>query len=1166
VDASGHVHIVAVLDTHLGLVYIQLGTAGQLVLDDVVRDPTLASAGVVWEYHWPAIAVTPGTNDPVVAASVLRRRETVVGGPAGNWDARIEYELNPLVAPYPAGDTQISVTQYAEYIMAYPLSRAAGATLKRVQFASQTQVSEGLAELATPSVAVDSAGRIHCAWRRNVSGGTAMSQVVYAREDQVGSPGPRNLSGGYEGGWGGRPAVVYDPAGDRLHVAWRHASALGAIRYARVKPADGTCELDLTASPVDAVPRGDPAVAVGGGLVHLLWRNGSGPSVFYTAIRGDHVATVSGQRDFRLSSGSARPDVLAIGANAWGLRSMVWEDRRSGASEIVLFSPPWTFLVYMCEDNSLYAASLREVLNGMELGALNPCVRTVVQFDGTAATDSCRFRIRYDDTADTTFAAYSGRYSNLGHDCWYIGPGGVVPSPGEVDMGNPAALTDFALWGRERFPAKYTLLAIDDHGDGWLPGTGAGQKSGGSRAVAEDNNGTPTAVSSLGMKKLRTALQSSGLRPDILFLDDCLMALTEVAYELRDRCRYLLFSQASIERTSSLYSDHLPGVSVDADALAVSKHMASKFMDFFKKENLPYTMSAVNCAKVKGLTDQVQALTAALMAPPPPGSPRPNLKAKCLEAWTKAQKTDSDGRYTDLYDWCARLKAGLAGVGGTELIQTRAQEVMDLIAPAGDDRLVVAEYHDDTTNRNCHGLSIYLPFACDLSVEGVAEGQEENPGVCIPLSQDPANRCLSWAAIAFPDGRDHGVVRLRHAGGPAATGSAKVWALDSDNRPTEEILAGPGGSKQWDLAVDAQREHFNRVKGKLMVEGTQLGLFALVADFWPWGSGVAGPYLRDWVKVKVFRLDMRTPAGDPVNAPVQGGHGQNEFTYSLATPGVLTMTLEAAVSPAAYAGQISNRCVFAVPAIPGSTLVWDGPNPGGRPTAAAGILSAKVTFTGLPPDNASFGTKKAGVYFNGQKLAEATYEVFFPRDKTNHPSSDPSTANWPNWLYYWSQTVTPLGSPPPTYRYDASGAGVFVPGTTEIPFVRGDRLVRVAPYGTNNPLTGIDCFAWTVAHKSQLYKDWCDLWSNDWLDWFTNHNGKAGPGDDMDGDWMPNGVEVREGYDWQVYNTPTPGRPADVIYDLDDWNCRRVRTVRGDHSQDWCDPGMQHMTKDRYDD
>ncbi|MCI5151011.1 MAG: hypothetical protein D3916_16780 [Candidatus Electrothrix sp. MAN1_4] len=60
----------------------------------------------------------------------------------------------------------------------------------------------------------------------------------------------------------------------------------------------------------------------------------------------------------------------------------------------------------------------------------------------------------------------------------------------------------------------------------------------------------------------------------------------------------------------------------------------------------------------------------------------------------------------------------------------------------------------------------------------------------------------------------------------------------------------------------------------------------------------------------VFKIEMITPAGDPVNSPDNSGDGQNEFTYSSASPGVLTMNLKANVTPSGVAEKIKDQCLF----------------------------------------------------------------------------------------------------------------------------------------------------------------------------------------------------------------------------------------------------------------
>jgi hypothetical protein len=86
----------------------------------------------------------------------------------------------------------------------------------------------------------------------------------------------------------------------------------------------------------------------------------------------------------------------------------------------------------------------------------------------------------------------------------------------------------------------------------------------------------------------------------------------------------------------------------------------------------------------------------------------------------------------------------------------------------------------------------------------------------------------------------------------------------------------------------------------------------------------------------------------------------------------------------------------------------DAANPNGKPTASGDNLLATVTFTGLPVNNAAFGSKKASLYFNACKQDEKSYEIFFAKWGYNHPGGQSTD---PNWFYYWKDgNVCGIGS------------------------------------------------------------------------------------------------------------------------------------------------------------
>ena len=72
----------------------------------------------------------------------------------------------------------------------------------------------------------------------------------------------------------------------------------------------------------------------------------------------------------------------------------------------------------------------------------------------------------------------------------------------------------------------------------------------------------------------------------------------------------------------------------------------------------------------------------------------------------------------------------------------------------------------------------------------------------------------------------------------------------------------------------------------------------------------------------VVKARMVTPSGDPVSRPVSSGLGQNEFTYSDGSPGVLSMNLVAEIEPDEVAELFSAEFRFVVDSIDGSEQTW----------------------------------------------------------------------------------------------------------------------------------------------------------------------------------------------------------------------------------------------------
>ncbi len=235
------------------------------------------------------------------------------------------------------------------------------------------------------------------------------------------------------------------------------------------------------------------------------------------------------------------------------------------------------------------------------------------------------------------------------------------------------------------------------------------------------------------------------------------------------------------------------------------------------------------------------------------------------------------------------------------------------------------------------------------------------------------------------------------------------------------------------------------------------------------------PSYKDKCIVRIVKIEFITPNGDPVSSPVDSGDGQNEFTFSSATPGVLTMNLKAKVTPTSAASKITN-CYFTVGNIGSSVKNWAVDNPNGEAVSNGGNLTATVSFTGLPDNNSDFGKKSATVSWTGIVCDTKNYEVFFPKEATNHPGGQVGS---PNWYYYWSQTsanksnttmVYSNGQPtnhPSRSAYEFYSKTIYILNDAALDGIRGWGYPQ-----------GIDCFAWITAHESKHHSQLTYFWSN----------------------------------------------------------------------------------------
>jgi len=457
------------------------------------------------------------------------------------------------------------------------------------------------------------------------------------------------------------------------------------------------------------------------------------------------------------------------------------------------------------------------------------------------------------------------------------------------------------------------------------------------------------------------------------------------------------------------------------------------------------------------------------------------------------------------------------------------------------------------------------------------------------------------------DGSSEALIRV---GDPSDPGNPEVLITDMygniifDGLVTVETTVGTIVTPDEDMGISGIQVVVDTGVAEFRVQAGTVGVQGVVKVSSLSGTEIAQDSLT------IVKIEMVTPAGDPVNSPVNSGDGQNEFTFSAASPGVLTMNLKAKVSPSGVAGQIGSLCHFTVDGVGSSALVWDSNNPGGLPTASDDTLLATVTFSGLPANNSDFGLKKATIFLNNIKAAEENYEVFFDRDATNNPGGSD-----PNWFDYWNQAA-----PTPNTVYEPLYTGTAISVAMHEWHYATQYPKDLVTVGTTYPLgafgrqyttgeyfTGIDNYIGAIIHElkhidqialadllvpssgnDSFRYGWSWGWgiaSNHWSKGPDGEWGFAGVDDDSnsiidDAAVFPDTTYIFEPgkgddvslehpmhFDWPLaWPVPGHGLHQDPIEDEAVWAADQAMNEDDHYLLDWGSPGKQHNTLRKWDD
>lgn len=175
-----------------------------------------------------------------------------------------------------------------------------------------------------------------------------------------------------------------------------------------------------------------------------------------------------------------------------------------------------------------------------------------------------------------------------------------------LNSADPAVMEEVLSKVKELFPAESYGLVVWSHGDGWLPGNSATSHST-SRAIVQDEK----AQAWMSVWDMAGAVQRAWGMAEYIFFDACFMQGIEVAYELKDCCRYLVGSPCEIPGPGAPYHKVVKYLFPTTEGNS-AEMIAQAYCDYYNDDDQPITeggirygalLSVIDCSRVQAFAE-----------------------------------------------------------------------------------------------------------------------------------------------------------------------------------------------------------------------------------------------------------------------------------------------------------------------------------------------------------------------------------------------------------------------------------------------------------------------------------------------------------------------------------------------------------------------------------
>ncbi|MFN8477547.1 MAG: clostripain-related cysteine peptidase [Kouleothrix sp.] len=255
----------------------------------------------------------------------------------------------------------------------------------------------------------------------------------------------------------------------------------------------------------------------------------------------------------------------------------------------------WTVLVYLDGDNDLETEALADYAEMATVGS-SAAVNIVVQFDRISSNEDWDDSSNGDWRGVKRFRVERNKKPVKGNQ---------LADLGELDMGSPRTLADFASWGIATYPARHYALIFWDHGASW-PGVASDDTSDGDMLTL------PELAKALADVQKRTGVS----KLDLIGFDACLMSQLDVFQAIAPFGKIAIGSADLEPGEGWAWNAWLRELANQPpqDAAVLAPSIIKSFTAFYKKEKDPsVTLAAFDLAKINALAGQLDTLASALI-------------------------------------------------------------------------------------------------------------------------------------------------------------------------------------------------------------------------------------------------------------------------------------------------------------------------------------------------------------------------------------------------------------------------------------------------------------------------------------------------------------------------------------------------------------------------